>query len=42
MGTKNMTIAKTIGGTLVKVFLLIFGVVVLIAGSLFLFTRYTL
>ena len=41
MGTKNMTIAKTIGGTLVKVFLLIFGVVVLIAGSLYLFTQYT-
>ena len=40
MGTKNMTIAKTIGGTLVKVFLLIFGVVALIAGSLYLFTQY--
>ena len=37
----QMTIAKTINGTLGKVFLLIFGVVVLIAGSLYLFTRYT-
>ena len=38
---KNMTIAKTISFTLAKVFLLIFGVVVLIAGSLYLFTQYT-
>ena len=37
----QMTIAKTINGTLGKVFLLIFGVVVLIAVSLYLFTRYT-
>ncbi len=37
----HMTIAKTINGTLGKVFLLIFGVVVLIAGSLYLFTQYT-
>ena len=37
----HMTIAKTINGTLGKVFFLIFGVVVLIAVSLYLFTRYT-
>ena len=41
MNTKNMTIAKTINRTLGKVFLLIFGVVVLIAVSLYLFTQYT-
>ena len=36
----QMTIAKTINGTLGKVFFLIFGVVVLIAVSLYLFTQY--
>ena len=41
MKAKNMTIAKMINSILMKVFLLIFGVVVLIAGSLYLFTRYT-
>ena len=41
MKAKNMTIAKMINSTLAKVFLLIFGVVVLIAGSLYLFTQYT-
>uniref|UniRef100_UPI004055AB33 methyl-accepting chemotaxis protein n=1 Tax=Agathobacter sp. TaxID=2021311 RepID=UPI004055AB33 len=37
----NITIAETIGRTLRKVFMLILGVVILIAVSLFLFTRYT-
>ena len=41
MGSKDTTIAKTINRTLMKVFLLIFGVVALIAVSLYLFTRYT-
>ena len=40
-GKKDNTIAETIKSTLIKVFILILGVVVLIAGSLFLFTRYT-
>ena len=41
MKSNNVTIAKMINSTLAKVFLLIFGVVVLIAGSLYLFTQYT-
>ena len=39
--TNNMTIAEIIQRTLQKISILIIGVVLLIAGSLFLFTRYT-